>query len=144
MTGSHHSSSASASFSHDDLHGIALLALVIAHGADADLDPREIDTLADRLLVLERSLSGDDVIVVFREAARTYTNLRVVSAEEVVAKLAGTLDFGARRRAFALLRAVAEADGVIHPMESALLNHIAEGWDIGPAFVTEGRTGNGV
>jgi len=28
-------------FTVDDLRGIALLALVIAHGADSDLDPRE-------------------------------------------------------------------------------------------------------
>lgn len=130
-------------FTREDLRGIALLALVIAHGADADLDSREIDTLADRLLSLEGSLSGDDVIVVFREAAREYAAMKVISAEDMVAQLAQSLDFRGRRRAFSLLRAVAEADGVIHPMESALLRHIAEGWDIGPAFVSDGPTGNG-
>jgi len=124
-------------FTVDDLRGIALLALVIAHGADSDLDPREINTIADRLLTLERSLSGDDVIVVFRRAAEEYAAMKVVNAEKVVTDLRGVLDLPARRRAFALLRAVAEADGIMHRMESALLRHIAEDWGIGPAFVEE-------
>jgi uncharacterized tellurite resistance protein B-like protein len=117
------------------LHDLAQLALLIAHGADSDLDPREIDTIADRLLTLDEGLSGDDVIVIFRHAAEAYAQAKVTSAEDVVARLARVLDGGARERAFALLRAVAEADEVIHPMESTLLRHIADAWGIGPAFM---------
>lgn len=127
-------------FTRDDLRGIALLALLLAHGADAELDPREIDAIADRLLALESSLSGDDVIVVFREAAKTYA-LRDTLADDIIVELAHSLDMSARRRAFALLRAVAEADGVIHPGEFTLMRDVAEGWGIGPAFVSEGDTG---
>jgi hypothetical protein len=127
-------------FSREDLRGIALLALAIAHGADEDLDTREIDAIADRLLVLESSLSGDDVIVVFRDAAKMYA-LRDMKTEDLIIELAHSLDMGSRRRAFALLRAVAEADGVIHPGESAILHEAAERWEIGPAFVSDGSTG---
>lgn len=128
-------SRATANFSKESLRDVALLALVIAHGADADLDPREIDAIANRLLVLDDSLSGDDVIVVFRDAAYAYADMKVVNAEVVVAGLADALDEDDLRRAFAMLRAVAEADGVMHPMESAFLRHVAEAWEIGPAFV---------
>lgn len=126
-------------FSRTDLHGIALLALELAHGTDAELDPREIDTLAERLLVLESSLSGDDVIVVFREAARKYA-LRQIAAEDVIIELGHALGGSLRERAFALLRAVAEADGVIAAGESSLLHRVAEGWNIGPAFVRPGQS----
>jgi uncharacterized tellurite resistance protein B-like protein len=126
-------------FNRTDLHGIALLALQLAHGTDAELDPREIDTIADRLLVLESTLSGDDVIVVFREAAKMYA-LKEVDAEDIIIDLAHSLEGSLRERAFALLRAVAEADGVIVPGESRLLRKVAEGWNIGPAFVRSGET----
>jgi uncharacterized tellurite resistance protein B-like protein len=122
-------------FSRAALHDLALIALVIAHGADSDLDPREIDTIADRLLGIGDDLSGDDVIVVFRDAARSYMDMKVVKAEELVENLGRQLDESGRRRAFSMLRAVAEADGIMHLMESALLRHIAEAWGIGPAFV---------
>jgi tellurite resistance protein len=128
-------SKATAHFSKEALRDVALLALVIAHGADADLDPREIDAIADRLLTLDDRLSGDDVIVVFRDAACEYADMKVVNAEVVVARLADALNHDDRRRAFAMLRAVAEADGVMHPMESAFLRHVAQAWEIGPAFV---------
>jgi uncharacterized tellurite resistance protein B-like protein len=124
-------------FSPDALHDLSLLALLMAHGADADLDPRELDTLAERLLGLHPSLSGDDVLEVFNRAARAYAEAKVTSTEGVAERLGGLLDETARRRAFALLRAVAEADGVLHVMESALLRHVAQTWEISPAFVPE-------
>ena len=59
-----------------------------------------------------------------------------------MARLAGRLGMAARRRAFALLRAVAEADAVVHPMESSLLRNIAEAWDVDPESVpTPGSVG---
>ncbi len=117
------------------LHDLALLALVVGHGADADLDTRELDTLSDRLLNLDPGLSGDDVIVVFRKAAADYLQVKVEGADAVVARLGDRLGMAARRRAFALLRAVAEADAVVHPMESNLLRNIAEAWDVDPDSV---------
>lgn len=128
-------SASSSVFTKEALQDLALLALVIAHGADSDLDPREIDTIADRLFQLGDDLSGDDVIVVFREAARAYADMKVVRAEVIVENLGAQLDEDGRKRGFALLRAVAEADGIVHLMESTLLRHVAAAWGIGPAFV---------
>ena len=87
-------------FSEDVLADLTLLALVIAHGADADLDPREVDTLADRLHVLAPHLSGDGVIQIVRRAAQVYRDTRVEGAETVVHRLAGALDPEGRARAY--------------------------------------------
>jgi tellurite resistance protein len=123
-------------FSRDDLRGVALLALLVAHGADGELDPREIDALAERLLGLDSDLSSDEVMAVFRGAAKIYA-LKGARGEEIIAELAESLDSGARRRAYALLRAVAEADSVIHPSEFTLLRHVCEAWEIIPPFGEE-------
>ena len=117
-------------FSEDVLADLTLLALVIAHGADADLDPREVDTLADRLHVLAPHLSGDDVILIVRRAAQVYRDTRVEGAETVVHRLAGALDPEGRARAYDALNAVAEADEALHPMESMLLRHVATAWKL--------------
>src|SRR5690606_32780576 len=58
------------SLSEDALAALTLLALVTAHGADSDLDPREVDTLADRLHVLAPDRSGDEVIHIVKRGVR--------------------------------------------------------------------------
>lgn len=115
-------------FNEDVLIDLTLLALVIAHGADADLDPREVDTLSARLHSLAPQLSGDDVIHIVKEGAKMYLDTRVEGAETVVHRLAGALGTEDRARAYDTLRAVAEADDTIHPMESTLLRHVAAAW----------------
>lgn len=119
---------ASNAFSEDALIDLTLLALVIAHGADADLDPREVDTLAERLHRLAPHLSGDDVIRIVKEGAKVYLDTRVEGAETVVHRLAGALTPNDRERAYEALEAVAEADEEMHPMESTLLRHVAAAW----------------
>lgn len=115
-------------FNEDVLADLTLLALVIAHGADADLDPREIDTLADRLHVLASHLSGDDVIEIVRQGAEVYRDSRVEGAETVVHRIAGALDPDRLARAYDALEAVAAADESLHPMESTMLRHVAAAW----------------
>lgn len=115
-------------FNEDVLADLTLLALVIAHGADADLDPREVDTLADRLHLLAPHLSGDDVIEIVRRGAEVYRDSRVEGAETVVHRLAGALDPDERGRAYDALEAVAAADESLHPMESMMLRHVAAAW----------------
>ncbi len=114
--------------SEDALSDLTLLALVIAHGADADLDPREVDTLAERLHTLAPRLSGEEVIGIVRRGAKAYLDSRVEGAETVVYRLASALDAEARAEAYAALKAVAEADELMHPMESTLLRHVAAAW----------------
>ena len=115
-------------FDEDVLADLTLLALVIAHGADADLDPREIDTLADRLHILAPHLSGDDVVGVVRRGAEVYRDSRVEGAETVVHRIAGALDPDRLARAYDALEAVAAADDALHPMESTMLRHVAAAW----------------
>jgi hypothetical protein len=115
-------------FNEDVLADLTLLALVIAHGADADLDPREVDTLADRLHGLAPHLSGDDVIEVVRQGAEVYRDSRVEGAETVVHRLAGALGPEQLDRAYDALEAVAAADESFHPMESMMLRHVAAAW----------------
>jgi hypothetical protein len=116
------------SLSEDALADLTLLALVIAHGADADLDPREVDTLAERLHTLAPRLSGDEVIRIVKRGAKAYLDTRVEGAETVVYRLAGALGPGDLARAYETLKAVAEADEAMHPMETTLLRHVAAAW----------------
>lgn len=118
----------SGAFPEDALTDLTLLALVIAHGADADLDPREVDALSEQLHGLAPQLSGDEVIRIVKEGAEIYLDTRVEGAETVVHRLAGSLGPDDRARAYATLKAVAEADHTIHPMESTLLRHVAAAW----------------
>lgn len=114
----------------DVLADLTLLALVIAHGADADLDPREVDTISEHLHLLAPHLSGDEVIRIVKRGAEAYLDTRVEGAETVVYRLAGALDADGRAQAYAALQAVAEADTVMHPMESTLLRHVAMAWKL--------------
>ena len=116
--------------SEDTLADLTLLALVIAYGADADLDPREVDTLAEQLHALAPHLSGDDVILIVRRGAEAYLDTRVEGAETVVHRLAGALDADGRALAYEALEAVAEADERVHPMERTLLRHVAAAWGL--------------
>jgi len=117
-------------FPEDALADLTLLALVIAHGADADLDPREVDALAGRLHGLAPELSGDDVIRIVQQGAQVYLDTRVEGAETVVHRLAGALSPDDLERAYEALQAVAEADEALHPMESTLLRHVATAWKL--------------
>ena len=116
--------------SEDALSDLTLLALVIAHGADADLDPREVDTLAARLHTLAPRLNHEEVIAIVQSGAKAYLDSRVEGAETVVYRLASALDAEARAEAYAALQAVAEADDLMHPMESTLLRHVAAAWKL--------------
>jgi uncharacterized tellurite resistance protein B-like protein len=117
-------------FSEDVLADLTLLALVIALGADSDLDPREVDTMAEHLHRLAPHLSGDDVIRIVKQGAKAYLDTRVEGAETVVYRIAGALDADGRAQAYAALEAVAEADRMMHPMESTLLRHVAAAWKL--------------
>ena len=75
-------------------------------------------------------LSGDEVIDIVHRSAEAYLDTRVEGAETVVYRLAGALDSEARAAAYAALKAVAEADETMHPMESTLLRHVAAAWKL--------------
>src|SRR5690606_18104590 len=110
--------------------GFAFAALLLAYGADADLDPREVDALGAQLRARFPALSGDEVIAAVHAAAERYAQATVEEATTDVIGLGRDLTDEGRRAFFSDLVAVADADGVVHPMESAMLRHIATAWGL--------------
>ena len=116
------------------LADLALLTLVVAHGTDADLDPRETRVLVHQLDLLADTFqdapSGADLSHLVEDAVEAYGRLSVVGLDEVVARLRDTLDDDRRARALAALVEVADADGVVHTMEATFLRHVAQAWGL--------------
>lgn len=114
------------------LADLALLALVVAHGTDADLDPRETKTLIHQVDLLSDTFgdvrSGADLSDLLEGAVEAYGAIKVAGLDEVVGRLGAALDAEGRARAHAALVEVADADGVVHTMEKTLLRHIAQAW----------------
>ena len=126
---------------HDDSPGVpspladlALLTLVVAHGTDADLDPRETRVLVHQLDLLADTFqdahSGSDLSHLIEEAVRAYGRLSVVGLDEVVGRLRDTIDADRLARAHAALVEVADADGVVNTMEATFLRHLAQAWGL--------------
>lgn len=117
------------------LADLALLCLVVAHGTDADLDPRETEAVVrqlDRLAgdIGEDALSGVDLSNLVEAAVGAYGDLRVRGLDEVVARLQDALAPEVLARMHAALVRVADADGVVHTMEKTFLLHLAQSWGL--------------
>lgn len=116
------------------LADLALLALVVAHGTDADLDPRESRELVRQLDRIAAAFgdeaSGADLSDLVEHAVRDYGQLSVVGLDTVVARLGAALTPAQTARAHAALVEVADADGKVHTMERTLLRHLAQAWGL--------------
>ena len=117
------------------LADVAVVAFVVAHGMDADLDPRESRVAVEHLTGLSETLTGARVGMAelsthVESAVARYGHLTVPAFEALVENLARALDADARAAAFAVLVGVAEADGVVRTMEQTVLRHIATAWDV--------------
>ena len=117
------------------LADVAVVALVVAHGMDADLDPRESRVAVENLTGLSETLTGTrlgmaELSTHVEGAVTRYGHLTVPAFEALVESLARRLDADARAAAFAVLVSVAEADGVVRTMEQTVLRHIATAWDV--------------
>ncbi|MGB3542568.1 TerB family tellurite resistance protein [Rubrivirga sp.] len=116
------------------LADLALLALVVAHGTDGALDPRETHEMVHQLDVmsgwLEEAHSSSDLSALVQQAVRAYGDVRVVGLDDVVARVRDTLSLDDRARAHASLVEVADADGTLHTMEKTFLRHVAEAWGL--------------
>lgn len=114
------------------LEDLALLALVVAHGTDAELDARETRALVHQLALMEPLLrhgeGAFDLSELVHRAVEAYGALSVVELDDVVARLGNALDEAGRTRALEALVRVAQADGVFHTMEKTFLRHIAQVW----------------
>lgn len=116
------------------LADLALLTLVVAHGTDGDLDPRETRELVHQLDLLSQRFghtrSGADLSDLVENAVKAYGELRVLGLDDVVSRLCETLTLDERARAHAALAEVADADGVVHTMERTFLRHLAQSWGL--------------
>lgn len=117
------------------LADLALLTLVVAHGTDADLDPRETRAIVEQLAELAEAVSGDavsgaDLSDVVEAAVEAYGDVRVQGLDRVADRLRGALAPPLLARAHAALVAVATADGVVHTTEGAFLRHLAHAWGL--------------
>lgn len=118
------------------LEDLALLTLVVAHGTDADLDPRETKALVHQLDLLSDALGGDavhsgaDLSHLVEQAVQGYGRLSVVGLDDVVGRLRDGLDEAMRVRALTALVRVADADGTLHTMEKTFLRHVAQAWGL--------------
>lgn len=116
------------------LDDLALLTLVVAHGTDGDLDPRETHALVHQLDLLSdrfgRIASGADLSDLVERAVERYGQIRVRGLDDVVIRLRDTLGYEDRARLLEALVEVADADGVVHTMERTFLRHVAEAWGL--------------
>ncbi len=116
------------------LEDLALLTLVVAHGTDADLDPRETRVLVRQLDLLAdafgEAASGEDLSHLVEDAVSAYGEISVVELDAVVLRLREALDPDTLARAHAALVRVAEADEVVHTMEATFLRHLAQAWEL--------------
>ena len=121
----------------DLLTDVAVVALVVAHGTDADLDPREARVTAERLAALAHVLTGEparvaDLSMQVEAAIARYGRITVPDLEALVASVGERLGETGREAAFEALMGVAEADGVVSTMEQTVLRHVAQTWGMTP------------
>lgn len=116
------------------LADLALLTLVVAHGTDADLDPRETKVLVQQLSTIGADLgevhSGADLSDLVEAAVEAYGVLSVRGLDEVVDRLGKRLSPEQIARVHAVLVRVADADEVVHTMERTFLRHLAHVWGL--------------
>ena len=117
------------------LTDFATLAFVIAHGADADLDTRELEVITHRveslsLTLMDPPVSRADLSKVVQAAAEAYAGLAIADANGVLDRLGRTLDSEQRAEVYAAFVEIAAADGTMRTMEQTLLRHIAVAWHL--------------
>ena len=117
------------------LGDLTVVALVVAHGTDADLDPRESRVVVERLSASAEAFAGRAVSMAelsheVETAIERYRRLTVPDVDVLVARVGAALGEARTGAAFAMLVAVAEADGAVSVMERTVLRHIAEAWGV--------------
>ncbi len=117
------------------LADVTVVALALAHGMDASLNPRESRAVVERLSASAVSLTGHEVGIAalsqhVEAAVARYGRLTVPEFEALVRSIGEALGPEQRADVFSILVGVAEADGVVVRMEQTLLRHIAEAWGV--------------
>jgi uncharacterized tellurite resistance protein B-like protein len=126
----------------DHLEHLAFLYLVVAHGTDDELSPREAQVMRRRLQEWQSGLTGEQVNAVMLAATKRYARGVDEAALTVsVDAIKNALPASQRTAALQDLIQIANADGYFLDGEEDLLNHLLSAWDIDPSA---GYTSQGV
>ncbi len=114
----------------DTLYHFAYLAVTLAHGADGDLNPLEVDALIDRLHRHYVGWSMDAARAIAFQALADYRDAadRWAGAQQACHYLAAHLDAHERDQALDDLLRVAQADGIVRSGELEFVNQVAVYW----------------
>jgi uncharacterized tellurite resistance protein B-like protein len=114
------------------IHELAFLYIVVAHSANNDLSPREIDVILDRLHEWQPKRSEEELRDVFRRSLQVYADDPEQSLiQQSVETLKKALPVVQRLTVLDDLNAVAYADEEgLTRTERELIMHLARAWDV--------------
>jgi uncharacterized tellurite resistance protein B-like protein len=111
------------------LHDLALLYLALAHGADGELDTAEQASMRDQLRAWAPGADPALCDHALREAGLSYGNgVGTQRFDDLLSRLHDALDADGRARVLADLMELAQADDVVEPGETALIDRVAAAW----------------
>ena len=113
------------------IHELTFLYIIVAHSADNDLSPREIEIILDRLQEWQPELSREALRNVFRRALQVYADQpEAALIEDSVGALKEALPLVQRLTALDDLCTIAQADGGLSSAERELILNLAQAWDV--------------
>lgn len=129
MPSSSHHDAATGDWS--SLHDLGLIYLALTHGADAELDPSEAESMARRLRTWVPEANTEVVRKVLHEVMLAYMGAH---AEQMLeASMASVREDLPKPKRIALLNDLAEiaaADGMVVPGEVQFIQHLAHYWEV--------------
>lgn len=116
------------------LHDLALLYLFLAHGADAEIDPAERDTIVRRLGAWQEESDDDHILHTLDEVMLTYVGPHSQDLlNAAMVSLKDAMEPGLRVAILNDLADVASADGVLRPGEISFIQQLAYYWEVDQA-----------
>jgi uncharacterized tellurite resistance protein B-like protein len=117
------------------IHELAFVYVIVAHSADDELNPDEIEVILDRLQEWQDDLSEDDVREVVRRALQVYAD---DPGEDLIRQsveaLKEALPDIQRLAVLDDLHCIARADGPLNDEEQTLIRSLSRAWDVNVRF----------
>lgn len=111
------------------LRDLALLYIALAHGTDQDLDPAEMDLVAQRLQDLQAGVGQGTVLHAIKEALDAYTQEDVQARiEAAIEHLRQAVPSGLQARIIKDLTDIGKADDAFLYTEATFIGALAEAW----------------
>lgn len=113
------------------IRDIALIALALAHGADDDLAPAEVEEMASRLQGWRRDSADPTALAALKDALNTYVQAEGEDRlEAAITRVGQELSADDRGALLADLASVALADGTVVDEERRMLEHLCQRWGV--------------